>query len=88
MDAVVKASRAPAYLGPVKDGRSLPRDPFDPDAPPQSAAIPMILGNTHDETRTLIGRGDPTIFELTWETLQGQARGELAVHGRPRSRHR
>ncbi len=25
-------------LGPVKDGRSLPRDPFDPDAPPQSAA--------------------------------------------------
>ena len=37
MERIVKASRAPAYLGPVKDGRSLPRDPFDPDAPPQSA---------------------------------------------------
>src|SRR5262245_43277703 len=72
MDAIVKASRAPAYLGPVKDGRSLIRDPFDPDAPPQSAAIPMILGNTHDETRTLIGRGDPAIFNLTWETLQAK----------------
>ena len=72
MEEIVKVSRAPAYLGPVKDGRSLPRDPFDPDAPPQSAAIPMILGNTHDETRVLIGRGDPSIFNLTWGTLQSK----------------
>lgn len=69
MEQLVKVSRAPAYLGPVKDGRSLPRDPFDPDAPPQSAAIPMILGNTRDETRTLIGRGDASLFSLTWDTL-------------------
>ena len=46
MEQLIEVSRAPAYLGPVKDGRSLPRDPFDPDAPPQSADIPMILGNT------------------------------------------
>ena len=32
----------------------------------------MILGNTHGETRTLIGRGDPSIFSLTWETLQAK----------------
>jgi para-nitrobenzyl esterase len=70
MEAIVKASRAPAYLGPVKDGRSLPRDPFDPDAPPQSARLPMVLGNTRDETRTLIGRGNASHFDLTWETLQ------------------
>ena len=70
MEQLVKVSRAPAYLGPVKDGRSLPRDPFDPDAPPQSAHIPMILGNTKGETRTLIGRGDPSLFALTWETLK------------------
>lgn len=69
MDQLVAASRAPRYLGPVKDGRALPRDPFDPDAPPLSAHIPMILGNTHDETRTLIGRGQPQLFSLTWETL-------------------
>ena len=69
MEQIVKVSRVPAYLGPVKDGRLLPRDPFDPDAPPQSAHIPMILGNTRGETRTLIGRGDLSLFTLTWETL-------------------
>ena len=72
MEQLVKVSRVPAYFGPVKDGRSLPRDPFDPDAPPLSAKIPMILGNTHDETRTLIGRGDASLFSLTWETLQAK----------------
>jgi para-nitrobenzyl esterase len=69
LDRLVAASRAASYFGPVKDGRSLPRDPFDPDAPPLSATIPMILGNTRGETRNLIGRGDPTLFDLTWETL-------------------
>jgi para-nitrobenzyl esterase len=72
MERLVTASRAPAYMGPVRDGRSLPRDPFDPDAPPLSAGIPMILGNTHDETRTLIGRADPSLFDLTWETVQSK----------------
>jgi para-nitrobenzyl esterase len=72
MVRLVEVSRAPAYMGPVTDGRSLPRDPFDPDAPPLSADIPMILGNTLGETRTLIGRGDPSIFSLTWETLQAK----------------
>lgn len=69
---LVRASRAATYLGPVKDGRALPRHPFDPDAPPQSAHIPMVLGNTRGETRTLIGRGDPSIFDLTWDTLRAK----------------
>lgn len=72
LERLVQVSRAPAYLGPVTDGRSLPRDPFDPDAPPLSAGIPMVLGNTRGETRTLIGRGDPTLFDLTWETLRAK----------------
>jgi para-nitrobenzyl esterase len=70
MAALVKVARVPSYLGPVKDGRSLPRDPFDPDAPPQSAHIPMMLGNTRGETRTLIGRGNLSLFDLTWDTLR------------------
>ncbi len=69
MEQLIKASRAAGYYGPVKDGRTLVRDPFDPDAPPISTDIPMILGNTHDETRGLIGGGDPSTFNLTWETL-------------------
>ncbi len=70
MADLVKVARAPAYLGPVKDGRSLPRDPFDPDAPPLSAGVPMVLGNTRGETRTLIGRSSPALFDLTWDTLR------------------
>lgn len=69
MERLIQATAAANYYGPVKDGRSLPRDPFGPEAPPLSANIPMILGNTHDETRLLIGRGDPGLFSLTWETL-------------------
>ncbi|MDP3458476.1 MAG: carboxylesterase family protein [Hyphomonas sp.] len=57
------------YFGPVLDERMLTRHPFWPDAPPQSARIPMILGNTLDETRTLIGRREPEMFDLGWDAL-------------------
>jgi para-nitrobenzyl esterase len=56
------------YFGPVLDERSLKRHPFYPDAPAQSAKIPMILGNTHDETRAFLG-GDPTNFTVGWDGL-------------------
>jgi para-nitrobenzyl esterase len=55
------------YFGPVLDFRSLPRHPFFPDAPAQSAGIPMMIGNTHDETRAFI-RAD-WAYRLTWEDL-------------------
>ena len=35
---------------PIVDGRALPRHPFHPDAPPISAAIPYMVGNTATET--------------------------------------
>jgi para-nitrobenzyl esterase len=56
------------YFGPVLDERSLKRHPFYPDAPAQSAKIPMLIGNTHDETRAFLG-GDPSNFTLTWDQL-------------------
>jgi para-nitrobenzyl esterase len=56
------------YFGPVLDERSLKRHPFYPDAPAQSADIPMIIGNTHDETRAFLG-GDPTNWTVTWDQL-------------------
>jgi len=52
----------------VLDERSLTRHPFYPDAPAQSAKIPMIIGNTHDETRAFLG-GDPTNFTVDWAGL-------------------
>ncbi|MGH9600708.1 MAG: carboxylesterase/lipase family protein, partial [Terracidiphilus sp.] len=76
MERLIAVSHAAGYYGPVRDGRTLTRDPFDPDAPPLSEHIPMILGNTHDETRLLIGAGDPSTFTLTWETLPAK----LAQH--------
>jgi len=56
------------YFGPVMDGVALPRHPFWPEAPAQSAHIPMVIGNTRDETRAFLGN-DPANFELTWEQL-------------------
>lgn len=61
------------YFGPVLDSRSLPRHPFHPDAPAQSAAIPLVIGNTRDETRAFLGN-DPANFELDWESLPAKLR--------------
>ena len=71
--------RGSVYMGPVLDERTLTRHPFYPDAPPQSAGIPMMIGNTHDETRSLIGRGDPAAFAMTWEALPQRLEQELRV---------
>ncbi|MEL1264665.1 carboxylesterase/lipase family protein [Pseudoxanthomonas putridarboris] len=66
------------YFSPVLDSRALPRHPFYPDAPAQSARIPMIIGNTHDETRAFLG-GDPANFALTWEQLPRKIREQQYV---------
>jgi para-nitrobenzyl esterase len=55
------------YFGPVLDMRSLERHPFYPDAARQSAQIPMIIGNTHDETRAFLR--DPSYEHLGWADL-------------------
>lgn len=75
--------RGRLYFGPVLDERTLRRHPFYPDAPPLAARLPMIIGNTRDETRTLIGRGDPATFDLGWEALAERMSGELRVDIQP-----
>ncbi|MEQ1929788.1 MAG: carboxylesterase family protein [Parvularculaceae bacterium] len=65
----VDPSRGGIYFGPVVDGGMLARHPFWPEAPAQSADIPMILGNTRDETRSLIGRAEPSAFTLRPDDL-------------------
>jgi len=67
----------------VMDGGVLPRHPFYPDAPRESAHIPMIIGNTHDETRAFLG-GDPKNFTLTWEALPERLAPELVLDVEPR----
>jgi para-nitrobenzyl esterase len=53
--AALGAIAPPLTFNPVVDGRSLPRHPFDPDAPSVSAEVPMLLGSNLTET-TFFGR--------------------------------
>src|SRR5690606_7052074 len=69
------------YFGPVLDMRSLQRHPFYPDAAPQSAAIPMIIGNTSGETRAFLR--DPHFHELDWEELPELLIPNMRVDIRP-----
>lgn len=66
------------YFGPVRDGRTLERHPFAPDAPAQSAHIPMIIGNTRDEARAFLA-GDERNHHLTWDELPARLAPELRV---------
>ena len=50
------------------DGTSLTRHPFDPDAPPQSADVPLLIGSQPHRGHVAHGADDPD-FDLTWETL-------------------
>ncbi len=62
-----EAARAGGNYGPVADGRSLPTGPFWPQAAAQSLDVPLMLGNTHDETRFLGGVPGVDLFSLAWE---------------------
>jgi para-nitrobenzyl esterase len=64
---------------PFVDGVHLPRHPFEPDAPEQSADIPVMVGFTKDE-QTLYNVGNPKWLETTEADIiaagERQARGQ------------
>ena len=71
MEKIQEAARVSSAWLPVRDGGTLPRDPFDPDAPGVSAGVPMILANTHDETVTsAAGRTGVLTWEQASEALK------------------
>ena len=86
VEDLVAATKAPdatlvgrsLYFGPVLDEAVLPRHPFYPDAPVQSAGIPMIIGNTRDETRAFLGN-QPGVHDLSWTELPERLLPELYV---------
>jgi len=82
MERIQEAARVSSAWLPVMDGGVVPRDPFDPDAPGISAAVPMILANTHDETVTAAaGRTGMLTWEQAPEALKnsvGQYLGSYA----------
>jgi para-nitrobenzyl esterase len=69
-------------LGPVVDGRSLPRQPFDPDAPAIGADVPMLVGTNGDESRSLLGLTDPefpALFSLKEADMRTKLKAYLEV---------
>ena len=66
-------------LGPVVDGHSLPRRPFDPAAPEISASVPMLIGTTATESTHLIGGRDPTTFSLDENGLRTRLKSLIKV---------
>jgi para-nitrobenzyl esterase len=71
------------YMGPVLDMKWLTRHPFWPDSNPQSNAIPMMLGNTRDETRAFIDPDSDRIRELTWDNVAERMAPELRMDLHP-----
>ncbi|KHL26524.1 carboxylesterase [Croceibacterium mercuriale] len=54
----------------------LPRHPFVPDAPMEATHIPLIVGNTHDETGAWL-RGPLLAGDTTWENLPDRLMGQM-----------
>jgi para-nitrobenzyl esterase len=71
------------YFGPVLDMKWLTRHPFWPDANPQSNHIPMMLGNTRDETRGFFGPDHRILQGLDWANLPERLGPELRVDVNP-----
>ena len=67
------------HFGPVLDGRTLERHPFYPDASPLGLSVPMIIGNTHDETRAFLAHSKPDPFAMTWDEVAGRIGPEMRV---------
>ena len=84
MDQLIAAMRSMAgpnaiRLGPVVDGRSLPRNPFDPDAPAQSANVPMLIGTNGTESTLLLGNADSTLFSLNEPDMRTRLKAYLRL---------
>ena len=69
IQAAAEGNAAAIGASPVIDGRSITRSPFDPDAPAQSADVPLLIGSNRTEGTSLDGASNPALFDLTFETL-------------------
>ena len=77
-------SAARVYFGPVLDMNWLTRHPFWPDANPQSNAIPLLLGNTRDETRAFYPPGHRAARRASTGTISPSGSApELRIDAHP-----
>jgi para-nitrobenzyl esterase len=66
---------------PSIDGTHLPRHPFEPDAPPEAADIPVMIGFTKDE-QTLYNVGNPKWKDTTEAMVLAAAEKQAPGKGR------
>lgn len=71
------------YMGPVLDMKWLTRHPFWPDANPLGNGIPLILGNTRDETRAFIDPKSEAVRTLDWSNLAERIAPQLRIDAHP-----
>ena len=72
--ASVKIPGEPMRLfTPVVDGAALPRDPFEPDASPLNADVPVLIGTNKDES-TLFMLGHPRFGHFDEADLEKHAK--------------
>jgi para-nitrobenzyl esterase len=60
-------------LAPVVDGRTLPRDPFDPTAPELSASVPLLIGSVETEVTFFPGQQLDPLDDTNLHTRVKQA---------------
>jgi len=72
----------PGNWGPVVDGTVLPRHPFDPDATPLAANVPLLLGNTKEEAIFWL-RDTPDFFRSDMAALTALAHLQLGAAADP-----
>ncbi|HEY6489974.1 MAG TPA: carboxylesterase/lipase family protein [Terracidiphilus sp.] len=72
---IIDFRRVGAMLGwaPVAGGNALPRQPFDPDAPPQSSQVPLLVGTTLNEFVTATNH--PEFMQMTDDLLKTRVQG-------------
>lgn len=71
------------YMGPVLDMRHLHRHPYWPDAAPQSAHIPMMLGNTVMETRAFFPADGRVLNGLDFTNMAERIAPEMRIDIEP-----
>ncbi len=71
------------YMGPVLDMKWLTRHPFWPDANPQGNTIPLILGNTRDETRAFDDSKSEVVRTLDWSNVAARIAPRLRIDAHP-----
>ncbi len=54
-----------ARFSPILDGATFATHPWDPDAPPSAASVPMLIGTCRTELSNQLGNADERTFALT-----------------------